>query len=168
MKDNEKAALAEACYLLGRLHAHSWNEPAASRAREHQAAIAVLETIRSEIELTLSSIKPQGLVWVLNTDIAGHLDSVSHALKAALPVLKESRPAEEEGPGQPAKRLRDRLIVETLATICPQFDLSQEAGRSIIAEALRLNGIDLSEDGIRIVCERFRKRAKKPPQYYDY
>jgi hypothetical protein len=149
MKDEQKtkaAATEEARRLLLRLHIHSWNEPAFSRVREHQVAIEALEIILSETKQALSAIE--------------------QLLKIIIPALKQTRPAIEEGRGQSHKLFepRDQLIVKALTTICLNFDLSQEAGRPIIAEALRQNGIDLDEDGIKTVCERFRKRAKKPPQ----
>jgi hypothetical protein len=86
MKDEQKiraAAIKEARLRLLPINVHSWNEPAVSRQREHQAAIRALKAILSEARLALS--KTQGLWWMLDFDIESSLSSIEHVLKTHHP-----------------------------------------------------------------------------------
>jgi hypothetical protein len=165
MKDEQKiraAAIKEARLRLLPINVHSWNEPAVSRQREHQAAIRALKAILSEARLALS--KTQGLWWMLDFDIESSLSSIEHVLKTIIPALEQTRLAVEKGRGrgQPAKSLRDQIIAETATAIRQRYRrLTREVTCSVIAEALRKNGNNLSEKRVKTIWEG---KGPKGPQ----
>jgi hypothetical protein len=143
MKHEQKieAAVERARRHLLRLNVHSFNEPAVDRRREHQAAIAALETILSETR--------------------GLLSAIEQVLKTIIPALKQARPAKGEwGRSSKLSSSRNQLIRETAVAIRNEQKLTWDQTYAAVAKALARMEITLSEKSIKDICE---SRGKRPP-----
>jgi hypothetical protein len=131
----------------------SWNEhgtDAGSPQRELQHAVALIEC-------------------VLQDEAADNIPGIEIARKAAIPIIKRARPPAGMKRGAHSRSWRDQLIIEAIKAVCWRHEFKptrnpesrdedhDPSGCSIVAEALRSSGIELSEK--RITDEIWRKRT---------
>jgi hypothetical protein len=151
----KEEAIKTATYFLGRLirNITSWNEhgtDAGSPKRELQHAIGLIEC-------------------VLGDEAANGIPAIEIARKAAIPILKRARPPAGRKPGAHSLSWRDQLIIGAIEAVCSRHNLKptrnpgsrdeehDPSGCSSVAEALRRQGVKLSEK--RITDEIWRKRT---------
>jgi hypothetical protein len=141
-----KAAVEEACQLLIKLQVISWNDPDCPNQRRPQEfpsdSHALIVSILGDSQFARFPIIREIVIPEV----------------IRLPPPKRRR----QQRGQPAKTIRDRLIAEALEQICQRgFDLTRnpatetESAASIVAGALHLIGIDLSEKSIATIGAKY-------------
>jgi hypothetical protein len=123
-RGEDAAAIEEACHRLRRLFINvvPWGERGAGTNNpktEFRSALALVECFVND-----SALDGHPLAGIVR--------------KAAIPVLRRARPPiGRHGRHADLNSPRDRVIAETVDTICKQYGLSQEQASSVVSEALK-------------------------------
>jgi len=167
-KFNDAAAIEEASRHLRRLFVDSisWNEGAdtSSPKKKFEASIALVEGVLAEAEGALNEAAKCRLNKRAKDAIANAIPFIELARKAAIPELRQARPATGPrwGRHRDLNASRNQTIAETVVSIREQFGLSQEQASWVVSQAL-----ESLVDEHKRVFERLIKERGADPVWID-
>jgi hypothetical protein len=172
---DDEGAIEEASRRLRRLFLNviSWSERGAETnipKKALSAAIALVQGALGDAEHALNEAKRALEEAALNESalnerakakeaVANVIPFIKIARTAAIPELRQARPRKGRwGQRRDLNASRNQTIADTVASICDQFDLSQEQASSIVSEALK----SLVSEHRRVFSDLTKERPDQP------
>jgi hypothetical protein len=149
---DDEAAIEEASRRLRPLLADviSWNESSVPPKKKFKAAIGLVDGVLDNAEGALNKAEyalHEAMKCRLNERAKHLVADIELARKAAIPELRQARPAKGRRHGQykDLNASRNQRIAETVASMGKQFEMSQEQASWVVSETLK-----------RLIAERER------------